>query len=264
MLKHTFQQAILEDALTNPQTKFNPIDHVVYLLWNLNPDPTPVDPKSESQHTPNQSSEDAVERSDMTNLVTNIISDVVHTKEDPMTVISNVIHRKEDPMTIDLPLQCTIQSSAINQCSKSRTQSPSSSKDNSKENVKTQQSSNAFQKRDLLDAISEQIHQHDTKGELMTPNFSSQTNRTSNLGKTKAKTHLTNNSITKSSLATDQNLNGHINSTVSETNSTMPSQCCLHDTSSKWHGTVFSFTSLGQSCHDNNQGKCFQTGLNPG
>ncbi|KAI5696937.1 hypothetical protein M8J76_015001 [Diaphorina citri] len=35
VLKHTFQQARLEQALIQPRCKFNPIDHVVYLLYNL-------------------------------------------------------------------------------------------------------------------------------------------------------------------------------------------------------------------------------------
>lgn len=36
-MKNTFQQALSENAPSNPQCKFNPVDHLAYLLYNLNP-----------------------------------------------------------------------------------------------------------------------------------------------------------------------------------------------------------------------------------
>lgn len=36
-LNETLQQALVEGAPSRPQCKFNPVDHLAYLLYNLNP-----------------------------------------------------------------------------------------------------------------------------------------------------------------------------------------------------------------------------------
>ncbi|KAL1451701.1 hypothetical protein WDU94_006056 [Cyamophila willieti] len=47
VLKHTFHQVLLEGVLSDSRTKFHPLDHVAYLLWNMNPHPPEQQPSTD-------------------------------------------------------------------------------------------------------------------------------------------------------------------------------------------------------------------------